>query len=54
MLSELDLPSVRSTHVALEHLDHMDYAIVLAHTREQTASARIAPARARARGPRRR
>ena len=45
MLSEFDLPGVRSTHVALEHLDHMDYAIVLAHTRERTASARIAPAR---------
>ena len=48
------LPGIRSTHVALEHLDHLDYAIVFAHTRERTASARIAPVRARARDPRRR
>jgi SAM-dependent methyltransferase len=46
MLSELDLPGVRSTHVALEHLDHLDYAIVLAHKRERTASARPAAAKA--------
>ncbi len=35
MLRAFDLEECRSTHVALEHHEHLDYAIVLAHKRER-------------------
>jgi 2-polyprenyl-3-methyl-5-hydroxy-6-metoxy-1,4-benzoquinol methylase len=38
MLAEFDRADIRSTHVALEHPDHLDYAIVLAHKRESTSA----------------
>jgi 2-polyprenyl-3-methyl-5-hydroxy-6-metoxy-1,4-benzoquinol methylase len=41
LLPAFDLGEFRSTHVALQHHEHLDYAIVLALKREGTASARV-------------
>ena len=38
MLPEFDRSDIRATHVALEHPDHLDYAIVLAHKRESMSA----------------
>ncbi|HEX9368722.1 MAG TPA: methyltransferase domain-containing protein, partial [Vicinamibacterales bacterium] len=37
-LAAFDSAEFRSIHVALEHLEHLDYAIVLAHKRETTSA----------------
>jgi SAM-dependent methyltransferase len=41
MLLAFDAPEFRSTHVALEHPEHLDYAIVFAH-KPETGAARAA------------
>lgn len=36
MLGTFDLETFRSTHVALEHYEHLDYAVILAQKREKS------------------
>jgi SAM-dependent methyltransferase len=51
MLNAFDLAGIRSTHVALQHHDDLDYAIVLAHRREAEPGPAMPSRAATRRGP---